>query len=127
MNRGDAISRCDLFNKLATVQAADANEMKGKIYSIIQAMPAKDEWIPCTERTPEMSGNYLTWGEVGIIPDHTDELCTAYTVTIASYHIDLNEWFGVGRCIERVLAWMPLPERWNGDAKKKSGHDCMWE
>lgn len=43
MKRGDLISRGDLFNELATVQAADANEMKGKIYSIIQAMPAAGE------------------------------------------------------------------------------------
>lgn len=34
----DLISRCELFNKLATIQAQDANEMKGKIYSVIQSM-----------------------------------------------------------------------------------------
>lgn len=34
----DLISRCELFNKLATVQAQDANEMKGKIYAVIQDM-----------------------------------------------------------------------------------------
>ena len=36
----DLISRCELFNKLATIQAETANEMKGKIYAIIQEMPA---------------------------------------------------------------------------------------
>ncbi len=45
----DTISRCNLFNALATVQANDANEMKGKIYSVIQAMPAsnrpQEEWV----------------------------------------------------------------------------------
>ena len=34
----DLISRCELFNKLATIQAQDANEMKGKIYAVIQGM-----------------------------------------------------------------------------------------
>ena len=34
----DLISRCELFNKLATIQAQDANEMKGKIYSVRQSM-----------------------------------------------------------------------------------------
>lgn len=34
------IDRCELFNKLATVQAETANEMKGKIYAIIQEMEA---------------------------------------------------------------------------------------
>lgn len=34
----DLISRCELFNKLATIQAETANEMKGKIYAVIQSM-----------------------------------------------------------------------------------------
>lgn len=34
----DLISRCELFNRLATIQAETANEMKGKIYAIIQGM-----------------------------------------------------------------------------------------
>lgn len=34
------IDRCELFNRLATVQAEDANDMKAKIYAIIQSMPA---------------------------------------------------------------------------------------
>jgi hypothetical protein len=38
----DLISRCELFNRLATVRAEDANEMKGKIYAIIQEMPTSN-------------------------------------------------------------------------------------
>ena len=34
----DLISRCELFNKLATIQAETANEMEGKIYAVIQSM-----------------------------------------------------------------------------------------
>ena len=41
--RADLISRCDLFNRLATVQAETANEMKGKVYAIIQEMPTAGE------------------------------------------------------------------------------------
>lgn len=37
------IDRCELFNRLATVQAEDANEMKAKIFAIIQSMPAVDD------------------------------------------------------------------------------------
>ena len=36
----DLISRCELFNRLATIQAETANEMKGKIYEVIQSAPA---------------------------------------------------------------------------------------
>ncbi len=35
----DMISRCELFNSLATIQAETPNEMKGKIYEIIQSAP----------------------------------------------------------------------------------------
>lgn len=46
----DLISRCELFirlatelfNRLATIQAEAANEMEGKIYSVIQEMPIHD-------------------------------------------------------------------------------------
>ena len=38
----DLISRCELFNKLATIQAETPNEMKGKIYAVIQGMPTHD-------------------------------------------------------------------------------------
>ena len=39
----DLISRCELFNKLATIQAETPNEMKGKIYSVIQEMESYGE------------------------------------------------------------------------------------
>ena len=37
------IDRCELFNRLATITAEDANEMKAKIYAVIQEMPAIPE------------------------------------------------------------------------------------
>ena len=39
------IDRCDLFNRLATITAEDANEMKAKIYAVIQEMPALTERV----------------------------------------------------------------------------------
>ena len=38
VSTGDRISRCELFNKLATITAEDANEMKAQIYAVIQEM-----------------------------------------------------------------------------------------
>lgn len=37
------IDRCELFNRLATITAEDANDMKAKIYAVIQEMPAIPE------------------------------------------------------------------------------------
>lgn len=35
---GDCISRTELFDRLATITAEDANDMKAKIYAVIQEM-----------------------------------------------------------------------------------------
>lgn len=78
------------------------------------------EWIPCSERLPEDSGDYLVcpsdsvledyldFGEVMIMPYDAD--CEAFGWWIERYHpislgyldSDFNEF--------EVLAWMPLPE-----------------
>ena len=39
------IDRCELFNRLATITADDANDMKAKIYAVIQEMPALPERV----------------------------------------------------------------------------------
>ncbi len=42
----DLISRCELFNRLATIPApAEANEFKAKIYAVIQGMDATTETV----------------------------------------------------------------------------------
>ena len=38
----DKISRAELFDRLATITAEDANDMKAKIYAAIQGMEAAD-------------------------------------------------------------------------------------
>lgn len=47
----DLISRCELFNRLATIAAPpEANDLKAEIYKVIQSMetvePKVGEWIP---------------------------------------------------------------------------------
>ena len=49
----DLISRCELFNRLATIQAETANEMKGKIYSVIQEMETVNTLHDLTETIKE--------------------------------------------------------------------------
>ena len=46
---GDRISRCELFNRLATVTAEDPNDMKAKIYAVIQEMEAGPDIVRCKE------------------------------------------------------------------------------
>ena len=72
-------------------------------------------WIPVTERLPEKTGRYLAWAVVSFIPDHVDEPNTIKQIAIASYSTRTRTWFGGN--VEDVIAWMPLPEQFNGVAK----------
>ena len=53
--RSDLISRCELFNRLATIPAPpEANDFKAEIYKVIQSMEAADQeqnedFNPCPE------------------------------------------------------------------------------
>lgn len=54
----DLISRCELFNQLATIAAPpEANDLKSEIYKVIQSMeeaePKRGEWI--------LVGNFCGW------------------------------------------------------------------
>lgn len=138
MEREDLISRGDLFNELATVQAADANEMKGKIYSIIQAMPAGIKWIPCTERLPEAGKIVLVTMKIAAHKYEWEEQRNIEFGRISSDRYDREgtgwEWLNESGADywqadwnDSVLAWMPLPEPWEGEAEKKPDPDCAWK
>lgn len=64
------------------------------------------QWIPCSERLPKKSGEYLVYCEIFFIPDHVDETSSRKGMAITYYHREFNEWLGEGK----VYAWMPLPE-----------------
>lgn len=126
----DAISRCELFNKLATIPAPpEANDFKAEVYKIIQQMETSEKWIPCSERLPEVH-------EEPYYADHEAILHESdYVLTCCKYRkgfvyaigsvihdevCDSYEWSGLydyAECViddTQVLAWMPLPEPWKG-------------
>jgi hypothetical protein len=79
--------------------------------AIINAEPLKPEpqWIPWnTGNLPKESGTYTVTMYDGV----------ARRVTYAKYQKRLKRWELTGaRAYWRVLAWMPLPEPWKGDAE----------
>lgn len=108
---GDRISRCELFNRLATITAEDPNEMKAKIYEAIQEMETSDrqqEWIPCSERLPSEDEQDP---ELGVI------------VTLGNGYSGLQyDWYRNGHWYDWdgfVVAWMPLPKPWKGESNAK--------
>lgn len=64
----DLISKAELFNKLAVIKAPpEANEYKGEVYSVIQAMETAD--VVSREEYNKLQHNY------NILYDRTNKLC----------------------------------------------------
>ena len=127
---------------MSEIRLIDANALMNKIGKVLSehltigvvateiidavkdAPTIEPKWIPCSERLPEDSGDYLVrpsdsvledysdFREVMIIPYDAD--CEAFgwwtdrydPISLGYVDSDFNEF--------DVLAWMPLPEPWKG-------------
>lgn len=81
----------------------------------LMSLQPEQHWIPVTEE-PKESGKYLVTAIIGFIPDHVDDPNTYEAVTTANYLADIRgsiKWWGNN--VEKVLAWMPLPEEYRGE------------
>jgi hypothetical protein len=102
----DVISRCELFNKLATIPAPpEANDFKAEVYKVIQQMETTDKWIPCSERLPsekDYIGDVVIW-------------CTDKSIVgVGWYYESTKSWATIDDTfppiLGKVIAWMPLSE-----------------
>ena len=116
IKRSDAIGACSY----ETIECYEARKA-------IRALPSADrpqEWIPCSERLPEDSGDYLVCPCDSVLEDYSD----FSDVMIMPYDADCEAF---GWWVDRydpislgyvdsdfsefeVLAWMPLPEPMKG-------------
>lgn len=89
-----------------------------KIIEALEQLPPiqpEPHWIPVTEQDPKESGKYLVTAVIGFVPDHVDDPNTYEAVTTVNYSADTRDpikWWGNN--VEKVLAWMPLPEPYKG-------------
>lgn len=127
----DHISRAKLFDRLATITAEDANDMKAKIYAVIQSMETEpeeeSEWIPCSRQLPETGVPVLIFIDEDFKKDWEEDR------TIEFGRIDkfegwqwleqsgLDYWEQIHP--DWVFAWRPLPEKFK---KKEPAPDCGW-
>jgi hypothetical protein len=99
--RQDAIGAIDVKNVNEGIVSA--------LQSIIEELPPAQQWIPVTERLPEKRKSVLISTNNGF----TGEGCyweTREHVIWKGYRWDATYWD------EEVVAWMPLPEPYRGDA-----------
>ena len=70
----------------------------------IAQFPSAQQWTPVSERLPEKSARYIV----------TNKRCGAYEVGWNAFYKGQNEgWIWD----KGVVAWMPLPEPYKGEAK----------
>lgn len=85
-----------------------------QIASVIEEQPKIGEWIPCSERLPEMhredmeaEGEYYMISNPVIVTD-------GQQIYIAEYEADMDYryvWHSLdGEDYDNIIAWMPLPE-----------------
>lgn len=64
----------------------------------------ESDWIPCSDRPPEKEGRYLITVDEDGRKDVSDDFFYFRADGTPSWHYETN-----------VIAWMPLPEPWEGE------------
>lgn len=100
------------------VEAKDANCEWEQVQGLECALECIDEeptvqpvvrWIPCSERLPEEKINPNT-------QNYDWVLCSTTFGDVRAYHFGRGRFLhGCGDVTQYVIAWMPLPEPYEGD------------
>ena len=126
----DAISRCELFNRLATIPAPpEANDFKAEVYKAIQSMETvESDWISVEDRLPDEEEEVLvTVYFMGLKQKHpsgwNDHIKPNYYVEIAERigedWSSVTDDYKVARDRHVVIAWRPLPAPYKEENGKR--------
>lgn len=116
----DLIRRKSIKNLLCDLHI-DNISINGKhIFEFIDELPTVGEWIPCSKRLPEETGEYLVWYDCG---DEEGCMVVNFDAGIGSfgdwhdYYDTITLGFVDSEFIycETAVAWMPLPEPYKGE------------
>lgn len=109
----DLISRAAAINALGEEppvwydgedEIAERNQWRRDVAAIKALSPAQPGWIPCSVMLPENDGVYLV------------TLRAITQLQKACAKIDIARFDGKWHKAYPVVAWMPLPKPWEGDA-----------
>lgn len=105
VDRINALPSAEAETKCIAQIKVDTEEL---VRRIKEEYDITDEWIPCSERLPSESGDYLC-----TIPLDADETYTEVLMFHKGrFYEDDDEWGATYH--DDVLAWMPLPEPYKG-------------
>lgn len=108
------LPKCSILEGEFTVKPETCTYFDTEIGCCRKSEVPKAEWIPVSERLPEMDESVLICTDKG-------EMTVAYH-TFKEWSEIETEWFVFGTLgfaltyeDDEVLAWMPLPKPWKGD------------
>ena len=90
----------DLISRQDAIRAVTTSDGCGRCEKVIKSIPSAQQWIPCSERLPDQNGKYLVVGR-------------QKAINILKF--DGGRWYGKWG----VVAWMPLPDCYQGDENNK--------
>lgn len=117
MSSADCISRQTVLKLLHALPPEEAITKAMLIQSVKQmdAAPPEQRWIPCSERLPEPNLSVLVQLNDGFV-----DPIQIMTLNISKSEGDFfcfwrTQEMGIDFDMDDVVAWMPLPEPWEGE------------
>ena len=98
----------DLISRQALCEYALNQKDKSITPNDIMRFPSAQQWIPCSERLPKKGNVVLITNEKGNVK-HGQYRGVHYMASDGTCN-----WWWKGNRTEGVLAWMPLPQPWEG-------------
>lgn len=120
INREDAIEAMTTARDTHCISTSDGEDFISydMAQNFLKELPPSKEWLLCSDRLPDDSGEYL----VSVIDDEDEDykhVGVAYFAHPNDYDIDKGEWREL-MIDEKVIAWMPLPKPYHKNADAES-------
>ena len=118
----DLIRRQDAIDEIKALYEWHDTVTEDRVVDHLKRLPSAQQWIPCSERLPEKDGDYLAFAKWDIDEDFSVQIipfdsCLEKFGVWREYINPFSLGFEGSELIEaeEVKAWMPLPERWEGE------------